>query len=133
MNAALVAENLHTYYGKSHILHGVSLEAAEGKITALLGRNGAGKSTTLRTLIGLTPARQGSVKIFDVDVTRWPTFRIAAAAEESTPPDIATAIFIAPQFQVSGSKFQVARVRWGQTALVRFGHMSLIGSVALTR
>ena len=53
------AEGLHTYYGKSHILHGVSLEVAEGKITALLGRNGAGKTTTLRSLMGLTPARAG--------------------------------------------------------------------------
>ena len=78
MSAALTAEGLHTYYGKSHILHGVSLEVAEGQITALLGRNGAGKTTTLRTLMGLTPARQGRVTIFGADATRWPTFRIAA-------------------------------------------------------
>jgi branched-chain amino acid transport system ATP-binding protein len=79
MSAALTAEGLHTYYGKSHILHGVGLEVAEGKITALLGRNGAGKTTTLRTLMGLTPARQGRVSIFGADVTSWPTYRIAAA------------------------------------------------------
>ena len=78
MSAALTAEGLHTYYGKSHILHGVSLEVAEGRITALLGRNGAGKTTTLRTLMGLTPARQGRVTVFGSDTTRWPTFRIAA-------------------------------------------------------
>jgi len=83
--AALKAIDLHTYYGKSHILHGVSLEAAEGKITALLGRNGAGKSTTLRTLIGLTPARQGSVNIFGVDVTRWPTYKITASGVGYVP------------------------------------------------
>lgn len=77
MSAALTAEGLHTYYGKSHILHGVSLEVAEGKITALLGRNGAGKSTTLKTLMGLTPARQGHVTVFGQDTTRWPAFRIA--------------------------------------------------------
>ncbi len=75
---ALVAEGLHTFYGKSHILHGVSLEVAEGKITALLGRNGAGKTTTLRTLMGLTPAREGRVSVFGTDVTRWPSFKIAA-------------------------------------------------------
>ena len=75
---ALVAENLHTYYGKSHILHGVSLKVAEGRITALLGRNGAGKTTTLRSLMGLTPVRQGSVSVFGEDVTHQPTYRIAA-------------------------------------------------------
>jgi branched-chain amino acid transport system ATP-binding protein len=85
MSAALIAEGLHTYYGKSHILHGVSLEVAEGKITALLGRNGAGKTTTLRTLMGLTPARQGRVTIFGADTTRWPTFRIAASGVGYVP------------------------------------------------
>lgn len=78
MTDALKAEGLHTYYGKSHILHGVSLAAEEGKITALLGRNGAGKTTILRSLMGLTPAREGRITIFGKDTTRWPTFRIAA-------------------------------------------------------
>jgi branched-chain amino acid transport system ATP-binding protein len=85
MSAALIAEGLHTYYGKSHILHGVSLEVAEGQITALLGRNGAGKTTTLRTLMGLTHAREGRVTIFGSDVTRWPTFRIAASGVGYVP------------------------------------------------
>jgi branched-chain amino acid transport system ATP-binding protein len=78
MSAALVARDVHTYYGKSHILHGVSLDVAEGKITTLLGRNGAGKTTTLRSLMGLTPAREGKITIFGNDTTRWPPFRIAA-------------------------------------------------------
>ncbi len=78
MTAALVAEGLHTYYGKSHILHGVGLEVAEGKITALLGRNGAGKTTTLRSLMGLTPPREGRVTIFGTDTVNWPTYRVAA-------------------------------------------------------
>jgi branched-chain amino acid transport system ATP-binding protein len=78
MTAALIAEGLHTYYGKSHILHGVSLEAAEGQVTALLGRNGAGKTTTLRSLMGLTPPREGKVTILGTQTTRWPPFRVAA-------------------------------------------------------
>src|SRR5262249_284822 len=78
MSAALEAEGLHTFYGKSHILRGVSLQAAEGKITTLLGRNGAGKTTTLRSLMGLTPAREGRITIFGTDTTTWPAFRIAA-------------------------------------------------------
>jgi branched-chain amino acid transport system ATP-binding protein len=78
MSAALEAEGLHTFYGKSHILHGVSLQAAEGSITTLLGRNGAGKTTNLRSLMGLTPPRQGRIRIFDTETTSWPAFRIAA-------------------------------------------------------
>src|SRR3984893_13184834 len=74
MTAALTAEGLHTFYGKSHILHGVSLEAAEGKVTALLGRNGAGKTTTLRSLMGLTPPREGQVTIFGTKTTGTPSF-----------------------------------------------------------
>ncbi len=78
MSAALVARDVHTYYGKSHILQGVSLEVAEGKITTLLGRNGAGKTTTLRSLMGLTPAREGQITVFGTDTTHLPPFRIAA-------------------------------------------------------
>ena len=78
MSAALEALNIHTYYGKSHILHGVNLEVAEGKITTLLGRNGAGKSTTLRSLMGLTPAREGKITIFGTDTTQMAPFQIAA-------------------------------------------------------
>jgi branched-chain amino acid transport system ATP-binding protein len=83
--AALSATGLHTYYGKSHILRGVSLEVAAGKITTLLGRNGAGKTTTLRSLMGLTPAREGRITIFGRETTRWPSFRIAAAGVGYVP------------------------------------------------
>jgi branched-chain amino acid transport system ATP-binding protein len=75
---ALAAEGVHTFYGKSHVLHGVSLCAAAGRITTLLGRNGAGKTTTLRSVMGLTPARSGRITILGQDTTRWPSFRIAA-------------------------------------------------------
>ena len=78
MSAALEARDIHTYYGKSHILHGVSLDVAEGKITTLLGRNGAGKSTTLRSLMGLTPAREGKISILSTNTTQMPPFQIAA-------------------------------------------------------
>ena len=85
MSAALEAEGLQTYYGKSHILHGVGLAVAQGKITALLGRNGAGKTTTLRSLMGLTPPREGRVTIFGADTTHWPTYRIAACGVGYVP------------------------------------------------
>jgi branched-chain amino acid transport system ATP-binding protein len=77
MKPVLVAEGLQTYYGKSHILHGIDLEIREGEIVTLLGRNGAGKTTTLRSLIGLTAPREGRIRIFDRDITRWPPHRIA--------------------------------------------------------
>lgn len=73
----LQAEGLHTFYGKSHILHGVDLEVHEGQIVTLLGRNGAGKTTTMRSLVGLTPAREGVVRIFGHATTNWAPYRIA--------------------------------------------------------
>jgi len=76
--SVLEAKGLETYYGKSHILHDVGLTVGEGEIVTLLGRNGAGKSTTLRSLIGLTPARQGTITIFGNDTTSWTPNRIAA-------------------------------------------------------
>jgi branched-chain amino acid transport system ATP-binding protein len=77
-NVVLEAEGLHTFYGKSHILHGVGLEVREGEIVTLLGRNGAGKTTTLRSLMGLTHAREGAVRIFGHATTDWQPYRIAA-------------------------------------------------------
>ena len=76
MNAIEVS-GLNTYYGKSHILHDVSMVVEEGSITTLLGRNGAGKSTTMRSIMGLTPARSGTVRVFGTDSTRMPPFRVA--------------------------------------------------------
>lgn len=74
---ALEVHQLNTFYGKSHVLHGVDLDVGEGGLVTLLGRNGAGKSTTLRSIMGLTPARSGLVKIFGTESTQLPSFRIA--------------------------------------------------------
>ena len=81
MTPALQAEGLNTYYGKSHILHDVGLTVADGRITTLLGRNGAGKSTTLRSLMGLTPPRSGRVQIFGRDTTGLPCASIKQILE----------------------------------------------------
>jgi branched-chain amino acid transport system ATP-binding protein len=83
--SALTAEGLNTYYGKSHILHDVGLTVAEGQITTLLGRNGAGKSTTLRSLVGLTPPRSGRVTLFGKDITGQAPYRIAASGVGFVP------------------------------------------------
>lgn len=77
MSAALQVHDIHTYYGKSHILHGVSLEVNEGEIVTVLGRNGAGKTTLMRSLTGLTPPRAGKIETFGQDTTRWAAHRIA--------------------------------------------------------
>jgi branched-chain amino acid transport system ATP-binding protein len=67
MKAVEVLE-IHTYYGTSHVLHGLSLEVAEGSIVCLLGRNGAGKTTSIRSIMGMTWPAQGSIKIFGEEV-----------------------------------------------------------------
>jgi branched-chain amino acid transport system ATP-binding protein len=76
-NPALALSDLHAFYGESHILHGVSLEVGRGEVVTLLGRNGAGRTTTLRAVLGLTGRRRGSVKINGVEVIDAPTHHIA--------------------------------------------------------
>lgn len=73
----LRVESLHAYYGHGHILQGVDLEVPPGRIAAVLGRNGVGKTTTMRSIVGLTPPRQGRVFIGDQDVAGWAPHRIA--------------------------------------------------------
>ncbi len=68
----LTVEDLNQYYGGSHILRGISFEAAPGKVTALLGRNGVGKTTLLKALMGLVPAASGRVSFGGEDITRAP-------------------------------------------------------------
>jgi len=77
MTAALEIVDLHAWYGESHILHGVSLTVQPGEVVTLLGRNGAGRTTTLRAIMGLTGARSGSIKVNGVEAIRLPTHRIA--------------------------------------------------------
>jgi branched-chain amino acid transport system ATP-binding protein len=73
----LEASSIHTYYGKSHILRGVNLKVEQGEIVTLLGRNGAGKSTTLRSIMGLTPPRSGLIQLFGEYTTGWPAYLVA--------------------------------------------------------
>ncbi|NNN13531.1 MAG: ABC transporter ATP-binding protein [Acidimicrobiaceae bacterium] len=73
----LEVDEIHTYYGSSHVLQGVSLEISTGEIVALLGRNGAGKTTLLRSLVGLTRPRLGTVKVGDFELTGAPVHSAA--------------------------------------------------------
>ena len=73
----LKVENIHTYYGLSHILFGVSLEVKEGEVVCLLGRNGAGKTTTMRSIMGLTPPKEGRILFKGVEIQGLPSHKIA--------------------------------------------------------
>ncbi|AME26725.1 MULTISPECIES: ABC transporter ATP-binding protein [Burkholderiaceae] len=75
----LDVQDVHAFYGKSHILQGVSLSIGEGETVTLLGRNGAGKSTTLKTIAGVVAAQRGSVKFKGADIGKSQSHRIAAS------------------------------------------------------
>ena len=71
----LAVMDIHTYYGESHVLHGVSLDVAPGEVVAILGRNGMGKTTLIRSVVGFSPPRRGRVSFKGTDVTGWAPFR----------------------------------------------------------
>ncbi|HYL18859.1 MAG TPA: ATP-binding cassette domain-containing protein, partial [Burkholderiales bacterium] len=73
----LAVKNLEAWYGESHILHGMEFSVGAGELVTLLGRNGAGRTTTLRALLGLVDRRAGSVRLGGTEVTRMPPHRIA--------------------------------------------------------
>jgi branched-chain amino acid transport system ATP-binding protein len=83
--ALLHIENLHTYYGSVQALKGINLEVEEGEIVTLIGANGAGKSTTLRTISGLIRPRDGQITFGDQDITRLPAHRIVEAGISHAP------------------------------------------------
>jgi branched-chain amino acid transport system ATP-binding protein len=72
----LAVDGIHTFLGKGHVLDGVSLEVEKGEIVALLGRNGVGKSTTLKSVVGLTPVQQGSVRFNGEEVTGLKPYQV---------------------------------------------------------
>ena len=83
----LEVEEVHTYYGKSHILDGVSLEVRTGEVVGLLGRNGVGKSTTLKAVAGLVHPSRGEVRFEGRPITRLPSHRVARLGIGYVPED----------------------------------------------
>lgn len=77
MQLLISVENLHAHYGKSHVLHGISLEVGAGEVVGLLGRNGVGKSTTLKAIMGLVNTSEGSVLYEGRPISQLPTHRLA--------------------------------------------------------
>jgi branched-chain amino acid transport system ATP-binding protein len=76
-DAVLEVSDLHAWYGESHILHGMSLEVRRGEVVTLLGRNGSGRTTTLKAIMGMVGRRAGSVRVNGVEPIGMPTYRIA--------------------------------------------------------
>jgi len=87
MNAMLAVESLSAWYGAARILYDLSFEVGRGEVVALMGRNGAGKSTTLKSIMGLTAKRQGTVRFEDRDISGLKPFEIARRGLGYTPED----------------------------------------------
>jgi len=83
----LAVEGIHTFYGLSHILFGVSLRVQSGEVVCLMGRNGAGKTTTLKTIIGLLPPRQGSIRFKGKEITGRPPYWLTRLGLSYVPDD----------------------------------------------
>jgi branched-chain amino acid transport system ATP-binding protein len=83
----IAVEDVHAFYGKSHVLHGVSLAVGKGEVVGLIGRNGVGKSTTLKTIIGLVPASRGRVLLEGEPVTGVAPHRLAQRGIAYVPED----------------------------------------------
>ena len=83
----LAVEGIHTFYGLSHILFGVSLRVEPGEVVCLLGRNGAGKTTTMKSIMGLTPPKQGSIRFKDEDITGRQPYLLARKGIAYVPDD----------------------------------------------
>ena len=76
-NIILQVQDLHSWYTESHVLHGVTFDVFEGEVVTLLGRNGSGRTTTLRAIMGMVTRRTGSVRVRGTECIDWPTYRIA--------------------------------------------------------
>ena len=87
MSAALSVDDLHVYLGESHVLQGISFDVPADGVTALLGRNGVGKTTTLRALMGLVPRSRGGITLAGDDVTRLPTHAVVRRGVGYVPED----------------------------------------------
>ena len=76
-NSRIAVRNLHAYYNESHVLHGIDIDVKGGELVSLLGRNGAGKTSLLRSIVGTLITRKGEISIDGTRVETWPSFRIA--------------------------------------------------------
>ena len=132
---ALAVAELHTYYGDSHVLHGVSLAVAAGEVVAILGRNGMGKTTLVRSIVGFTPPRRGRVHFAGEDITAWAPFRRIARGMALVPqgrrvfPSLTVMENLAVAGKDNGGPWTIERVlglfpRLGERGAHRAGKLS---------
>jgi branched-chain amino acid transport system ATP-binding protein len=112
--ALLEGRELDTYYGQSHVLRGVSVRIGAGETIGLMGRNGMGKTTLIRTLVGLVRARSGSVLVDGEDVTRLPTFAIARRGIAYVPEGrgIFASLSVAENLAIAGRGGPASGASW---------------------
>ena len=112
----LDVSDVHTYYGDSYVLQGISLAVAPRQVIAILGRNGMGKTTLIRSIIGFTPPRRGRVVFKDTDITGWPSDRAVALGLGLVPqgrrvfPSLTVAENLAVAARRAGGRWTLARV-----------------------
>ena len=106
----LNVQDIHTYYGDSHVLQGVSLQVARGSVAALLGRNGVGKTTLCRSIVGFTPARAGQIRFNDTDITRLPAHKICRLRMSLVPQGrrIFSSLTVKENLEIAVSTFKGA-------------------------
>jgi branched-chain amino acid transport system ATP-binding protein len=106
----LNVHDVHTYYGDSHVLQGVSLQVARGSVAALLGRNGVGKTTLCRSIVGFTPARAGQIRFNDADITRMPAHKICRLRMSLVPQGrrIFSSLTVKENLEIAVSHFKGA-------------------------
>ena len=131
----LEVRDIHTYYGDSHVLQGVSLRMEKGQVVGILGRNGMGKTTLIRSIIGFTPPRRGQVRFKERDITAWPSNRAVALGLGLVPqgrrvfPSLTVLENLAVAAKGNGGPWTIARVmdlfpRLGERAGSRAGKLS---------
>jgi branched-chain amino acid transport system ATP-binding protein len=113
---ALEVRNLYAGYGSAEVLFGVDLTVGRGEVLALMGRNGMGKSTLIRAILGLTSARSGTIRVAGCDVTGWPSHRVAQAGVGWVPEgrQIFAALTVEENLRVAGRQGQ-----WTMEAVYR--------------
>ena len=121
-DAVLEVTGLKAGYGPAEVLFGVDLTLARGEVAALMGRNGAGKSTTMKAIMGLLPPRAGSLRFAGQDITGWPPFRIARLGLGYVPEDrrIFTDLTVAENLEVGRRPARGGRDPWTPERLWSF-------------